>query len=261
MKLIHKEKIENQFVEQYEFDNGYYPNNLKCPGLQICYLLYKSTEINDVILSLDCSNKLANERKMISYCDADKEKEISTLTKLIDICYSNEIDMWSMSMKYKKNTLVIAGSVRENKIALLYESNKELYLFFFLARIEEKTWKQNTYDIVLLNYMMKKFEISLQTTVASLDRFDKYKEIGNEFMHYVIPEVYGFDQLLLINSKRRINIQGYTAKEIIKQFDISELGAYLFLTYLCESPEESKRIMEKGIVSSKVYPCWTQKNQ
>jgi hypothetical protein len=61
-----------------------------------------------------------------------------------------------------------------------------------------------------------------------LEQFKKHPDILNEFL-----EVYGLDY--------PIEVEGLTARNLYENFNLSLLGAYNYLIYLREEPEEAKK--------------------
>lgn len=66
----------------------------------------------------------------------------------------------------------------------------------------------------------------------------RYEDIEQEFLNYILNKQ---------ERKKSIEVEGYTAEMLHKQYPLSILGAYNYLIYLRENPKEAIMNLEKGL--------------
>ena len=99
----------------------------------------------------------------------------------------------------------------------------------------------NSKEEILCRYIQQKFGCSEKRSKIMVDQMIPYNDIFEEFFNYTC--VGKFRK----KDKSQIEICGYTAEVLNRDFNLSPLGAYNFLVYLKEEPERAIADLKAGL--------------
>ena len=93
--------------------------------------------------------------------------------------------------------------------------------------------KGNSKEEMLCRYIQQKYGYSEKRSRVMVDQMLPYSDIFEEFFNY--SRVGKFRK----KDESQVEICGYTAEVLNRDFNLSPLGAYNFLVYLKEEPERA----------------------
>ena len=90
-----------------------------------------------------------------------------------------------------------------------------------------------------VRYLMNKNGYEKELAVRTVDTVIKHEDIFEEMFNY-----------MRLNQFRGnlINIEGYTAEELVNNDGFTEVAAYRFLVELKENPEEAEKLLRNGTI-------------
>ena len=91
--------------------------------------------------------------------------------------------------------------------------------------------------IVIIDYLSFSTDYSDRRKQAILDKLHKYGDIFNEFYYYVLRESF----------EDGVVESGYYASKLVEDFSLSPLGAYNYLIYLRENPQNALADLKAGL--------------
>jgi hypothetical protein len=98
---------------------------------------------------------------------------------------------------------------------------------------------ESFYEIGITEYIVNALNNSEEYAKKAYEKLSKYEDIRNEFYYYVMNEEFPKEQA--------ISVEGYTAENLCETTRLNPLGAYNYLIYLREEPEEALEELKKGL--------------
>ncbi|MBQ9658788.1 MAG: hypothetical protein IJV31_08500 [Clostridia bacterium] len=95
------------------------------------------------------------------------------------------------------------------------------------------------YEIGIVEYIINALEKSSEYAKKAYEKLCKYKDIRNEFYNYVMNEEFPKEKV--------ISVEGHTAEELCNTTRLNILGAYNYLIYLRDNPDESLANLKAGL--------------
>ena len=103
---------------------------------------------------------------------------------------------------------------------------------------------------MLRRFIQQRFGYSEKRAKIMVDQMSPYDDIIDEFFNYARVGKY------CKKDKTKTEVCGYTAERLIKEYNLSPLGAYNFLVYLREEPEKALKDLSAGLPRKIVfYKC------
>ena len=99
----------------------------------------------------------------------------------------------------------------------------------------------NSKEEMLCRYIQQKYGCSEKRSRAMVSRMLPYNDIFEDFFNYAC--VGKFRK----KDESQVEICGYTAEVLNRDFNLSPLGAYNFLVYLKEEPERAIADLKAGL--------------
>ena len=97
------------------------------------------------------------------------------------------------------------------------------------------TEKSHVYDYFHVNSQMTDWEFN-----QTWENLMKNHHVLNEFKYYSLTGDF-------VPAADAYRVQGYTAEELFTKTRLNVIGAYNYLIYLCENPDEALDQLEKGL--------------
>lgn len=91
---------------------------------------------------------------------------------------------------------------------------------------------------IIIDYLRNTMKLNTYNAEKEYQGLHSYKDIEQEFVRYIINQ---------LNDEDFLTVEGYTAKELNKKYPLSMLGAYNYLIYLREKPQEALIKLKKGL--------------
>ena len=101
--------------------------------------------------------------------------------------------------------------------------------------------KGNSKEEMLCGYIQQKYGYSEKRSRVMVGKMLPYNDIFEEFFNYAHVGEFGK------KDKGQVEICGYTAEVLNRDFNLSPLGAYNFLVYLKEEPERAIADLKAGL--------------
>jgi hypothetical protein len=131
------------------------------------------------------------------------------------------------------------------EVCVLYHSEKKLNLLPLLHEAEVNTYHYNKYDRDIMEVLRNQYELSENIAVKSIRKLLTHPDIYAEFSASTILGTYPEPDLAL-------RVEGMTAEYLNRNFPLSMLGAYNYLIFLREEPEEAICDLRFGL-SQEIY--------
>lgn len=93
-------------------------------------------------------------------------------------------------------------------------------------------------QMIIKNYLKEKLHLNEYRCEQECQGIHRYDDIEQEFVDYILNK-WNEDQL--------IEVEGFTAKILHEEYPLSILGAYNYLIYLREKPQEALENLKKGL--------------
>ena len=98
---------------------------------------------------------------------------------------------------------------------------------------------ESFYKIGIKEYLLYNMKLSEKRAEESYNKIKDYDIILNEFYYYIMNDC-------TFNPKAW-SVQGFTAQRLVDNYFLSPLGAYNYLIYLLEKPDEALEHLRKGL--------------
>ncbi len=95
-------------------------------------------------------------------------------------------------------------------------------------------------NTLIKDYLNSVGTYSQERIIAIIEKLNRYSDIFYEFYYYVLSEQFTEDP---------IEVEGYTAQQLKKNYPLSVLGAYNYLIYLREEPKQALSSLKTGLQS------------
>ena len=95
-------------------------------------------------------------------------------------------------------------------------------------------------EIIIKEYLKNHMGLSEKRILQEYDGLKKYPDIESELAFFIEN---GWDD----KKSEWIIAEGFSAQQLHEQYPLSVLGAYNYLIYLREEPEEALGLLKKGL--------------
>ncbi len=241
MKVIEKETEDDFKFERYDLLDAFSESESN-KGLIICYLLTVSDECRFVSLEVEARHEEIGVPKSWSYRytkDTFAEK-IGSLAAFLNIYDSEDFGTWYLTTIYHGAEVEISGNRKSTEINTAYPKEKKVNLLPLLSGIETATYAYNSYDKEIIQLLKKDYGMNDKRAVQTIKKLLTHQDIYDEFVATSKTQKF-------MNPSYAVTISGLTAKQLYSDYSLSLLGAYNYLIYLRESPEEALADLKKGL--------------
>ena len=164
----------------------------------------------------------------------------NNLEKFLDVYDDDDFGSWRMKIDYQNVEISISGHRTETEIGLHYPKDKPVNLLPLLYEVETSTYQYNDYDKRIIGLLKSEYGMSEKRAVLTVQKLLTHKDIYNEFAAALSADEYA-------DESTAINVEGFTAELLNSKYPLSLLGAYNYLIYLRESPQEALEALKKGL--------------
>ena len=98
--------------------------------------------------------------------------------------------------------------------------------------------EKSFYEIGVKDYMLYHLGLSPTRTEESYKKLNTHPDILREFYFFIMNS---------LSPWKSISVEGYTAERLLQETELNPLGAYNYLIYLREKPEEALANLKKGL--------------
>lgn len=90
----------------------------------------------------------------------------------------------------------------------------------------------------ILDYLLNEKKQTQKTAQINIEKLNRHTDIMEELCQWIDTRAF---------SENAINIDGYTAEILVQTTYLTPLGAYNYLIYLREKPEEAIKALQAGL--------------
>lgn len=161
--------------------------------------------------------------------------------------YTSVVYAWNIYPSKNGKWAYIETDKERGYIFTLKEFNTEeetcSYVVNHFDTVFKAGYSDNSRKMMLTRFIMKRFEYSEKIAKAMTETLSRHKDIFDELFNYART-----DKLCKKDGTKTV-VEGYTAEDLYNNYSLSVLGAYNYLIYLREEPEEAlqnlKNILQK----------------
>ena len=189
---------------------------------------------------LDKINALPNKDRLPRYIEIE---DISDSQVLVDGKWGNEVHSWGILFK--------------NNRYIYFETDDERgYLSYIKEFDNEQSACEHAYKIMLMEhqasmenspldmairFIENKYGYSNDRARKMAEQISKHKSIFEEFLNYV------YIGKMRKKDRTHVVVCGYTAEKLSNEYNLSPLGAYNYLVYLAEEPQQALQDLTDGL--------------
>ena len=158
-------------------------------------------------------------------------------------CWQNAVYVWSVLFDGKKWKYVETDSDRGYVFDLKSFSSEDEAVEYAKDVLSKKIMasKGNSRFEMLQRYIRQKYGCSDKRAISTLNKMVLHEDIFEEFFNYA--RVGKFCK----KDKTQTRVCGYTAETLHRDYDLSPLGAYNYLVYLKEDPNNALAYLKAGL--------------
>lgn len=241
MKILSKNAGHLSNIERYDLCDTF-SESLSNKGLIICYALSTCEDSKLVCLDLTAKHEEIGipEKWHKKYSATSFERSFGSLSSFLNAYDDEDFGHWTAIMNYQNTEVVLSGERGKTEIGVSYPKDKKVNLLSWLSNVETKTYGYNPYDKSVLDMLKIKFRLSDKRAVHAIQKLQRHPVIYDEFVLAVKSGKY-------VNSSDAVTVEGFTAETLSTNYPLSLLGAYNYLIYLQESPNEALEDLSKGL--------------
>ncbi len=237
MKRIgEKRNSEGYVTEAFELSDLIVPGGCE-PGAVTAYL---TAVCPDVALESFRFSSAAEDGNALAGDGAEFAGSYSSPAELSMRASSLGLGPWELVFTCRNVRVTATGQFGTRIIGVRYPSDSDPRTLLLLSGIENSSYELNEFDPGLVETLMRSYSLTKKTAVRELADMSAYEDIYGEFR-----------QALESGGKPvtsgAVSEQGITAADLMENFPLSLLGAYNYLIYLRESPDEALEELRNGL--------------
>ena len=239
MKIISKrEKGYRFYSETYDL-NGAYAGKKDVPiGVLILYALVKNCDIVFTELTAEAEGELGEPHNILKVSDMSM---FSCLDELTNTFSSQDLFIWELKCNYKNSDIYITGRTYGSILGIRSPLTSSVNLLPLMSEAETATYCYHDYDHATIELIKNKFKMNQKVTIQTLIEMEKQKDIFDEFMDCIREDSFVFPYV------DAVSVEGFTAPYLHENYPLSEIGAYNYLIYLRNNPEQAKKDLKNGL--------------
>lgn len=229
-------------IEKYELNNlyvdkkkGYYP------GFVLCYLLANDNKDKMEMLKLKEKKETNVEHLSLAYDAASFSKSFSTFEEFSLFLRDKKIETWVLNVNYEGEEIGFSGNKGSNTVEVKYPLERKVNILPLLCDLENRSFQYHSFDNILVGKIKQIFKLNQRRAISSLLKLSDYEDLFSEFVSCIAQDDFVFPKAEAIEER------GYTAQSLSEKYPLSGLGAYNYLIYLREAPEEALEDLRKGL--------------
>ena len=178
--------------------------------------------------------------KMPNYIEVDDANDSQIC---INGQWKNTFFAWSLFETVNEWKYVETDSDRGYVIDLKHFSTEEQAVEYAKDTLDRryKATKGNSKEEMLIRYIQNKYGYTEKKAVSTVNQMHFHDEVFEEF--YNFARIGKFCK----KDKSKTEVHGYTAEVLSQEYNLSPLGAYNYLVYLIEEPEQALADLKAGL--------------
>ncbi|MBW8383086.1 MAG: hypothetical protein K0M69_11275 [Youngiibacter sp.] len=242
MKLVEKKQLDNlNRVEKYDLDDSYEGPHKYTLGLMICYLLATSQNISYLGLDAESVPESKISNNLLNLEPMKIDLLAMTMEQFMKFGLENQIRRWELDLSFQNSPIQIIGQNNGTVIEVQCPIGSSFNLIPLLVDVETATYGYHQYNPEIVEKMKAFFKLNHKSVIRALSKLERHIDIYNEFVRGMGSDEFEYPQ------SEEITEHGYSAKMLSMRYPLSHLGAYNYLIYLRESPEEALADLKKGL--------------
>ncbi len=239
MKIISKrEKGYRFYSEKYDLNDAYAGKKGVPVGLLILYVLVRECNVVFHELTAEAEGELGEPHNIFNVSDIGI---FSSLSNLVNIFSSQELNIWELQCDYKNTHIYITGRAYGSILGVRSPLSPSVNLLPLMSDVETATYNYHDYNLAIIEKIKSRFKMNQKVTIHTLIEMENQKDIFDEFMSGMSGASFIFPDT------DAVSVEGYTAKSLHNNYPLSEIGAYNYLIYLRKNPKQAKMDLEKGL--------------
>lgn len=190
--------------------------------------------------ALDQIQKMENFNKFPNYITAT---DISASQVKIDETWQNKIYSWGI---LQKNNQYIYFETDDEKGHLsftkLFNDESSACEFAVISfETKNEALNESTPLDMAVRYIEQKYGYAAKRAQKMAEQLNRHPDVFEEFLNYM--RIGKFRK----KDRTKVEVEGYTAEKLNAEYDLSPLGAYNYLVYLIEDPQNAILDLKKGL--------------
>ncbi len=211
-------------------------------GILICYLFVNSDEVKFLhFVGTSESEEIGTGFNIVSVEQEEKDKYFCNLKALNLVFQIKDLYEWKLNIEYNNCALTVVGEVNSSTIGVFLPLSATKDYVKLIKEVERNSWNYHPYDDKIIEKIKNYFQLNQRIAVECMDELKKHPDIQKEFLAGLMDDKFVF------SNNNPISVQGYTAKNLFEKYPLNELGAYNYLIYLRENPEEALEKLKQGL--------------
>ena len=240
MKILSKKVAYSSHMERYDLNETYStrPGNR---GLVICYVLSTLPALTFSTLELEARHEeigVPLEWRQ-AYAAGEFSGRFPTLEDFLRRFDREDFGYWTLSAGCQGAEISITGRREETEIGLSYPETAALNLLPILSEAEARSYAFHAFDSEVVRLMRERFDLSLKRAVLALEKLSAHPDVYQEFTAVLTGKA--------LPAGQAITAEGFSAQQLHTQYPLSLLGAYNYLIYLREAPQEALGNLARGL--------------
>lgn len=239
MKIIKKkERGYRYYSEKMDLSEAYAGKKGVSSGTLILYVLVKDCDTKFESLSAEAEGELREEHNILNVSDPDFFSSVNNISHIFE---TQELRVWELTCNYKGVKIHITGRTHGSILSIRSPLSSDINFLPLMIEAETATYSYHDYDPATIEAIKKKFKINQKVTIQTLTEMEKYRDIFDEFMNGMSGDSFIFPDT------NAVSVEGFTAQYLHENYPLSEIGAYNYLIYLRNDPEQAKKDLKNGL--------------
>lgn len=241
MKIPEMKSGYNMKIERYDLNNIYSLDG-KNKGLIICYLLATSLDVvvDFVMMESELGENEAPKAFYRKYTGEEFLKSFRTLEDFLQGYDREDFGEWQLRLGYKDVSVYIMGNREDTKVECVYSQKFDVNLVPLLMDIEKASYKVAAGSNPLIDKLKREYQMTDKRAMLTLHKLRSQKDIYKEFLRV-------FAEGFFPDDDDAVNVEGFTAERLTRDYPLNAVGAYNYLIYLRENPEKALSDLRAGL--------------
>lgn len=241
MKILTERTMGYQsFIERYDL-NGALAGQDIALGVLLCWLLATAPETTFQRLFAQGKSDLGVPHEVLRIDSRQGGELLSHADALGAAFRRGEITEWDLSCIYAGAELEISGTTYGSVLGVSCPLTTPVNVLPLLSSVEARTYEFHSLGKGIVERMKEVCHLDQVRAVRALLKLRAFPDICAEFENGLKSTPFLFPR------ENAVTVCGYCAEELNRSYPLSVLGAYNYLIYLREHPEEAIADLKKGL--------------
>ena len=163
-----------------------------------------------------------------------------TLEDFLQVYDREDFGAWQLRLGYKDVSVYMSGTREGTGIGCLYPQHSNVNLVLLLMGIEKASYKVAIGSNLLIDKLKREYQMTDKRAMLTLHKLRSHKDMYKEFLRV-------FAEGFFPNDDDAVNVEGFTAERLTRDYPLNAVGAYNYLIYLRENPEKALSDLRAGL--------------